>query len=247
MQSGWLTSAVGTWLDLLFPPRCAGCDRTGVPLCDRCAASITPIAAPSCVACGQSLPRATANARCAGCRRAPLPLVAVRSAAVYAEPLRTAIHRLKYGGRRTAARPLAALLVAPAQALASVWAPAAAQDHAPMVVPIPLHTRRERERGYNQAGLLAVPLARALGWRLEPRALWRVKDTEPLVRLSARQRREAVRGAFAARRRLDGEHVLLVDDVATTCSTLASAAGACLAAGAASVAAVTLARDRHQT
>jgi ComF family protein len=246
LGTGWWAAALGTWLDLLFPPRCAGCDRTGAHFCDRCVAGLAPIGAPSCVACGQSLPGTSAHVRCADCRRAPLPLVAVRSAALYEEPLRTAIHRFKYRGRRAAGGRLSELLVAPAETLGSTWPAALAHDSTPLVVPVPLHARRERERGYNQAALLASPLAGALRWRFEPHALWRVKDTEPLVRLSARQRREAVRGAFAARRRLDGEHILLVDDVATTCSTLASAAGACLAAGAASVAAVTLARDRRR-
>jgi ComF family protein len=112
---------------------------------------------------------------------------------------------------------------------------------------VPLHERRQRERGYNQAALLASPLAIGLRWRFDPGALSRVKDTAPLVNLTAQQRRDAVRDAFAARHRLDGKHVLLVDDVATTCSTLASAARACLVAGAQSVAAVTLARNHGLT
>jgi ComF family protein len=113
-----------------------------------------------------------------------------------------------------------------------------------LVVPVPLHPRRARERGYNQAALLAAPLASAFGWPMDTRALQRVKDTAPLVHLSEVQRATTIAGAFAANRRLEDEHVLLVDDVATTCSTLAAAARACLAAGAVEVAAITLAREQ---
>ena len=115
-----------------------------------------------------------------------------------------------------------------------------------VVIPVPLHPARERERGYNQAALLAAPLALALDWPLDPHALRRIKDTAPLVRMSEVQRAAAVAGAFTATRSLKGERVLLVDDVATTCSTLADAARACLVAGAASVAAVTLAREQRR-
>ncbi len=223
----------------------------GAQFCDRCVGRLKPIDQPSCVVCGRSLTGVAAamappgNVRCADCRREPPPFAAVRSAAVYEEPLRTAIHRFKYRGQRNAARALAQLLMVPATSLRVVWS-AAADGSPPVVVPVPLHPRRQRERGYNQAALLAAPLAAALRWPFDDGALRRIRDTGPLVRLSQQQRRDAVRGAFAANRRLDGMHVLLVDDVATTCSTLASAASACLAAGAASVAAVTLARDRRR-
>jgi predicted amidophosphoribosyltransferase len=86
-------------------------------------------------------------------------------------------------------------------------------------------------------------VAQALGWPLDPRALRRVKDTTPLVGLREAERVAAVADAFAATRSLESAHVLLVDDVATTCSTLAAASRACLAASAASVAAITLARE----
>jgi ComF family protein len=255
--------ALDVWLDALFPPRCAGCDRTGAHFCTACAASVKPIRPPWCASCGRTVDglraggHTTASARapldggqttssaraplCLDCRSRPLPLAAVRSAGAFEGPLRKAIHRLKYRGRRGAARSLGDLLLAPAQALRTSWP---ADGASVLIVPVPLHPRRARERGYNQAALLAAPLASALGWRLDAGALQRVKDTPPLVHLSEVQRATTITGAFAATRRLEDEHVLLVDDVATTCSTLAAAARACLAAGAADVAAITLAREQ---
>jgi ComF family protein len=214
---------------------------------------LKPVPPPWCASCGRPI---QAGDYCPACRRARLPLAAVRSAALFAGPLRPAIHRLKYRGRRSAARALSDLLVAPACALRTTWpapdgtsigpsaGPSAARTA--VVIPVPLHPTRERERGYNQAALLARPLALALGWPLDAHALRRVKDTAPLVRMSEAERAAAVAGAFAATRSLEGRHVLLVDDVATTCSTLAAAARACQAAGAASVAALTLAREQKR-
>ncbi len=254
----WGKDALDVWLDALFPPCCAGCGRPGAHFCPKCVAALKPVRPPWCATCGQSLPvsavRPTgfraggtpflADQRCADCRVRPLPLVAVRSAGVFDGSLRTAIHRLKYRGRRSAARSLGDLMVAPARELRTGWpAPDPRAPTRTIVVPVPLHPRRERERGYNQAALLAAPVAQALGWPLDARALRRVKDTTPLVGLREVERVAAVADAFAATRNLDRAHVLLVDDVATTCSTLAAAARACLAASAASVAAITLARE----
>jgi ComF family protein len=165
----------------------------------------------------------------------PLPLVAVRSAGLLRGPLRRAVHRLKYRSRRAAAGALADLLRFPVTQLGPL-APEL------VVIPVPLHGERLRERGFNQAEALAAPLADALGRPLRA-AVLRVRATPTQVGLSRAQRRANVRGAFAASETLAGQAVLLVDDVTTTGSTLGSAAAACLAAGAVTVYAVTLARE----
>ncbi|MGH2371189.1 MAG: ComF family protein, partial [Chloroflexota bacterium] len=169
-----------------------------------------------------SAPTSTAGPEryCADCRPAPLPLAGVRSVGLFDGPLRRAVHRLKYRGRRSAARPLADLLVAPARAM-DLSADGATR---PLVLPVPLHSERERERGYNQASLLARPLADLLGLPYEPRLLRRVRPTASQVGLSRRQRRQNVRGAFGAEAGVAGRDILLVDDVTTTGSTLGSAA-----------------------
>jgi ComF family protein len=179
-----------------------------------------------------------AAARCRECRRRPLPLDGVRSVAALEGPLRRAVHRLKYRGRPGAARVLADLLLPLAEEMAGrVEGPPA------LVLPVPLFPARERQRGYNQATLLARPLAARLGLPCRTDLLRRRRETAPQVGLSREQRRENVRGAFAAGPDVAGRTVLLVDDVATTGSTLGSAAAACLAAGASGVRAVTLARE----
>ncbi len=266
-----LGEAALAWLDALFPPRCAGCGRLGSHFCPRCVASLALLTPPWCDLCGQRLP---APGRCAECRAAPPPLV-IRSAAVLQGPLRRAIHQLKYRGQTAAARDLAALLVEPARALLEgaaasdsrghgtegtppwVGAPLGAgvalwtggrwgQEKRPVVVPVPLHPARERERGYNQAALLARHLAAALDLPYDGRWLRRERPTASQVGLSRRGRRDNVQGAFAAAPRpaTATRPVLLVDDVVTTGSTLASAARACVAAGVPRVYGVTLARER---
>jgi ComF family protein len=237
--AGALAEALDAWLDAVFVPRCLGCDRGGSHFCARCAAGLQPLPPPWCESCGQPVAAAAAAAgggpRCRECRRRPWPLRGVRSVAALEGPLRRAVHRLKYRRRPGAARVLADLLVPSAIDLAG---------EAPLLVlPVPLSAARERERGYNQAALLARPLAGRLGLPCRPDLLRRLRETAPQVGLSRAQRRENVRGAFVAGPEVAGWVVLLVDDVTTTGSTLGSAAAACLAAGATAARAVTLARE----
>jgi ComF family protein len=243
--------AAEAWLDVIFPPRCVGCGRTGAHFCAACVAALAPVRPPWCASCGRSLPF---GVLCPECRLDRLPLAAVRSAARFDGPLRRAVHRLKYRGHAPAGRALAALLVDPARSLglarpALPAAPALGpegrerSEGPPAVVPVPLHPARQRERGYNQAALLAQPLAAALGLPYDAHVLRRVKPTPPQVGLSRQERRRNLRHAFSAEPGIAGRTIVLVDDVVTTGSTLASAAQACLAAGAARVYGLSLARQ----
>jgi ComF family protein len=112
-----------------------------------------------------------------------------------------------------------------------------------LVIPIPLHPEREKERGYNQAALLSRGICRQLELESDEAALRRIRHTRPQVGLDRAQRRENVRGAFAAKKaRVSGKHLLLVDDVCTTGATLGAAAEALLDRGANSVSGYCIAR-----
>ena len=202
-------------LDLIFPPRCVGCGRVGSWFCDRCMAAVEPVPEPVCPICGRPTPDGQV---CPFCRSHPLHLNAVRSVALFKEPLRSAIHALKYRGRKQVAGPLGSLMAS------YLTRPRESLD---IIVPVPLHPDREKERGYNQAALLAGEISRRTGVPMAPGVLARARYTRPQVTLSARERMENVRGAFECNeRKVAGKRVMLVDDVCTTGATMDAAAQA---------------------
>jgi len=207
---------VDSVLAVVFPSACPACwqllahPRRG-PLCEPCWASLPRHHA---VACRCGLPIAPGLSACGHCRRGRQPFASGVSLGPYEGTLRVVLHELKYAGRRRAAVRLAeALLEEPA-----VRALVATSD---VLVPVPLHPRRLRERGFNQSALLAGELARRAGTTACPDALVRRQDTVPQAGLTAAARRRNVREAFAVRRRasLAGRVVTLVDDVLTTGAT----------------------------
>jgi ComF family protein len=217
----------------LFPPRCLGCGRRGEALCPSCWQGLPRLQPPWCPRCSRP---ERSGGRCPSCRRAAAALAGVRAACLYAGAVRLAIQRLKYAQERHLAAPLAALLV---ECLAR--RPLAVDA----LVPVPLDAGRARARGYNHAALLAAPVAEALGVPLGEGWLERTRATRPQVGLSARERRANVRGAFACRApgAVAGRRLLVVDDVMTTGATLEACAEALVAAGAARVWGLVVARD----
>jgi ComF family protein len=216
-----LNRAARAALDLLYPPQCALCGRAGALLCEDCAALLTPAAGMRCRHCWMPGP-----ARCRHCASEPPAFEALRAAYVMEGGARRLAHELKYEGMTALAEPMALLMD---QALD-------ARDF-DVVVPVPLHARRERSRGYNQAALLAQALASLRESTYDRVAARRTRDTLPLAKTMHRdERRRIMRGAFQAiPERVDRRRVLLVDDIATTGATLDECARAMLAAGAASV------------
>lgn len=223
-------------LDVVFPPVCVCCRRIGAPLCASCAAQLVRVDDMVCFRCGRVLEpggEGAADLTCPECRANPRPLSQLRAALRYQEPTSDIIHRFKYEGYAALGRPLAGLMIAGWPR----WQPAPT-----VILPIPLHPRRRRQRGYNQSELLARPLAQALGIPVDTTSLRRTRHTIPQVGLGPDERHENVRGAFAAGGAVAGQHVLLIDDVLTTGATMSAAAAALLAAGAAGVSAYCLAR-----
>lgn len=228
----WLADAGRALLDLLYPPRCPGCGHLGDLFCLACQARIEPLPASSCLRCGGPT---AAPGLCETCRDTASHLDAIYAAAVFAHPLRDAIHELKYNHGRALAVPLG-------RYMAAVWRERGLA--ADMIMPVPLHRGRQAERGYNQAALLARVLAAEIGVPIEERLLTRQRATAHQVGLGLADRKRNVADAFACQGDLAGRRVMLIDDVATTGATLEACAAVLRSADAGSVAAFTLARAR---
>jgi ComF family protein len=217
-----------------------------------CNAILAAIVGPPCAVCGRVLDAPLDGAVCGSCwtaitpRRSSFVLQVIaqgRAIGPYESTLREVIHALKYDKRRSIAPRLAAMMASEGLDVLR---------GADLVVPVPLHRRRQRERGFNQAEELArhlpVPMRRVLK---------RVRATRPQIELPAHERRDNVRDAFALRRPLlglltrraqqdgrplQGRTIVVVDDVATTGATLDACARVLQAAGAVEVRALTAAR-----
>ncbi len=230
------------FLDILFPPRCHACkafipDAGAIHLCTACLEACTLICSPLCKTCGVPFLTAGDDHLCGVCITEPPRFTAARAAALFDGPVRDLIHRLKYNGRVQLCRPLGLLT---GQQLGA-FAEAASAD---LVIPVPLHVKRLRQRGFNQAVLLGEILAGLWRLPLSRANLQRIRWTEPQVNLSAAERVANVRGAFAVSEPalLKGKRIILVDDVFTTGSTVTECARVLLKAGAAEVSVVTIAR-----
>ena len=218
-------------VDLLFPVQCAGCRRAGGILCETCIPGLPKLTPPFCRICGSP----HSQSPCRWCAERAPAIDGVRAPFLMEGAVQQSIFSLKYRGIRAAAPDLARLL---AGYLAEHRVPGE------LIVAVPLHRRRLRTRGYNQSELLAGELSKITGLPRAKGVLARVKDTPPQVEAATRsQRRSNVDGCYEVTGEVAGQRMLLVDDVVTTGSTMASCAAVLKAAGAASVWGLALARE----
>lgn len=229
--------------DLIFPPRCITCDllleqHGPLPLCLSCLDKIRYIRSPLCPRCGLPFPAADGEDHlCGDCITTEKPYAVARAVGEYEETLLTAIHRFKYRGRTGIGGILGGIM---ADFAAGIWDTKVFER----IVPVPLHRKRLRQRGFNQAVILARVLSKRFDVPLDLKSLRREIFTPPQVGLGREERAANVRGAFSAAHpeRIAGRRILLVDDVYTTGSTLAECSRVLIRANAESVAVLTLAR-----
>lgn len=241
-------SRLAQGLDAIWPRVCpvADCarpsDRAGRHLCSRCFAAL-PFheAGGACRICGMIVPAKTDAFVCEDCATHPPAYEHARAALRFVDPVRALVEDYKYRHATWLTEDFVDLLEGAARAKLD----AAAID---LVLPVPLHPRRLRERGYNQSALLAASLARRLDRRYDDRPLVRVRDIEHQARLTAEARRTNPVGAFGVVQPawVRGRTILLVDDVMTTGATLSCCAQPLLDAGACRVWCLVLARSQRQ-
>jgi ComF family protein len=229
-------------LDFLFPPLCHVCrsfisQAGAVHICQDCREQMPGVGHPLCTVCGLPFLGARADHLCGACQTSKPSFDSARAALVYEGHCRDLIHAYKYRYKTHLRRPLALLT-------AEYLSEHIAAVRPDLIVPVPLHVRRIRSRGFNQAVLLGELLAREWKLPLNRQALRRIRWTEPQINLSAAERRNNVKGAFAVAdtASVNKRSVLLVDDVYTTGSTVEECARVLKAAGASEVTVVTVAR-----
>jgi len=223
--------------DHLLPSPCLACGQDtphGAELCAGCAPEL-PANDHACRRCALPLPKHDGGGLCGRCLRRPPPCAWTIAPFLYAEPVDRWLLALKFGNDLAAGQLLGQLWARRAQSLLET-------GRVDLVLPMPLHAQRLRERGYNQVIELLRPVLRGSEVGLQRDWLRRVRPTLAQSGLSAGMRRRNLRGAFEADPRVAGQRVLLVDDVITTGSTVNEASRCLLAAGASEVGVLAVAR-----
>lgn len=234
---------------MIYPPRCCVCgdflwavplvaQKENARVCAQCLSGFKAIEPPYCTICGKPFTsNQIENHPCEDCLRNPPFFQTACAPWRYEGPLMEAIHGLKYGQKTFVADILGQML--------SQFVKNRFKNQVPLLVmPVPLHSKRLRERGFNQSLLLAKPIAKNLNWELDFLSLKRIRYTPPQTKLSRKERLNNVQSAFHLKK-FDNVHeknILLVDDVTTTGSTLNECARVLLTGGAKAVLGVTLAK-----
>jgi len=229
---------------VFFPNTCYSCRRdlspeTTEPLCTSCLKAIKDVGPLYCQRCGKPLPDGGAHCyQCRGTKGKIFKCKIIRSSVVFGPQIRSLVHAFKYADQSYLANFLATLM-------ARYWAIYPELAESQILVPVPLHRKKLRKRGYNQAELLAVALAEKRNLPVNTQLLRRVRNTPSQTRFGREGRLKNMSGAFECvlPKEVKGKIILLIDDVATTGATLEGCAEALKKAGAKKVMAYTLARE----
>lgn len=230
-------------LELLLPSVCHLCKEFipaagEVKLCAACLAQAAPLLSPKCSCCGHPFESpAGKDHLCGSCITDPPPFYAARAALLFEGSTKELIHQFKYSRRVILRRPLGLL--------SATYLDDFARDFsADLLLPVPLHVKRLRQRGFNQAVLIGEIYAKRWGLALSRNNLKRIRWTEPQVNLGAKERAANVKGAFAIdnQSEISGRRIFLVDDVYTTGSTAKECCRILRIAGAEHVAVLTIAK-----
>lgn len=215
------------FLDILYPRHCPVCHEITVPwgrkICDTCKDKLKPIYGARCFCCSKPLQREEQE-YCKDCRKARQFQQGL-GIFPYSTLLQNSLFQLKYGKRQEYGTFYGEFAAYYSREKIEKW-------RINLIIPIPLHLRRLEKRGYNQAGIIAEALGKKLGIPVDERILKRQKNTKPQKELNHQERQKNMRNAFVARKKLEGENILLVDDIYTTGSTIEEAAKELKKAGA---------------
>lgn len=217
-------------LDLLFPPVCGGCDKTGSRWCEDCQKKVKILDGIVCEVCG--LPQEQVGV-CKTCLVDRPRFRMLRAWTIFEDPIQHALHKLKYRKDMSMGDAIAFHMLSFVQKLN--W-------QMDMIIPTPLGKQRMKERGYNQVAMIAKPLAMALQVEYAPNELIRKKETRTQVGLTKPERKKNVEGAFRAGASVKRKNIVVMDDVSTTGATLSAIAESLYQAGAENVYALTVAR-----
>lgn len=228
---------------ILFPSRCqlCGClleNPSEKLVCRGCIRSLRPARGFRCDRCGRLFYGEQESHLCTGCLDNPPPFSCHRSAAEYEGNIKDLILLLKYRGLQPLAGIFSAFILNSLADEKGLW------DELDAIVPVPLHPRRRRHRGFNQAQLIGRAVAKELNLPVIENNLIKVRNNPPQTSLGGRERRDNVRGAYRVRKtgRFEGKKILLIDDVYTTGATVSECSAVLRQASAGDVRALTIAQ-----